>query len=197
MRRLSLLFSLLLAFAASGGFAQTIGDSEEMVVRNLGEPNMTREVGARKILMFADGTKVVLEGGVVVESSGGASGGRSRATPPEVGAGERSRVRPASTRSPEQPRRSSTREGRATRGPASPGALFFIVVGVLVVLVCNVFFIIAAFSESILWGLGVLFVPFVSIVFLVLYWDRVRKPFWVSLLVGLPMVFLGALIQAA
>ncbi|MBK8479377.1 MAG: hypothetical protein IPL39_24780 [Opitutaceae bacterium] len=195
MRRLPLLFITLLTFAGVG-FAQNIGDTEEAVVRDLGEPNLTREVGARKILMFSDGTKVVLEGGVVVEASGGSSGGSSRATPREVRAGEPSRVRPASTRSPEQPRRSSTREGRAGRGPASPGAILFVVLGVLVVLVCNVFYIIAAFSESILWGLGVLFVPFVSIVFLVLYWDRVRKPFWVSLLVGLPMVFLGGLIQA-
>lgn len=194
MRRLSLLFSLLLAFAASGGFAQTVGDSEEMVVRDLGEPNMRREVGERKIWMFADGTKVVLEGGVVVESSGGSSGQRTRAPAREVGSPEPSRTRTRSVANPEQPRRASTREGRAGRGPASPGAVFFIVVGVVVILVCDIFFIIAAFAESILWGLGVLFVPLVPIIFLVFYWDRVRKPFWVMMLVGVPMVFFGALL---
>lgn len=53
--------------------------------------------------------------------------------------------------------------------------------GCLLLLAGAVFFIIAAFREGILWGLGVLFVPFVSLIFLILAWPRARNSFYLQL----------------
>lgn len=37
--------------------------------------------------------------------------------------------------------------------------------------------LILAFQESVLWGLGSLFVPFVSLIFIIMHWERCRSPF--------------------
>lgn len=55
------------------------------------------------------------------------------------------------------------------------------IVGLVLLLVGGIAFIIAAFRESILWGLGVLFLPFVSLIFLVLNWSRAKQPFFLQL----------------
>jgi hypothetical protein len=68
--------------------------------------------------------------------------------------------------------------------------------GFLLVLLGAVFFVIAAFRESILWGLGVLFVPFVPLVFLILEWPSAKRPFFWQLW-GLALIFLGAFVLAA
>lgn len=57
-------------------------------------------------------------------------------------------------------------------------------------------FVIVAFRESVLWGLGVLFVPVVSLVFLVLEWRSARRPFYWQL-GGLALVMLGAFVMSA
>ncbi|MEO8702579.1 MAG: hypothetical protein ABI867_21220 [Kofleriaceae bacterium] len=64
--------------------------------------------------------------------------------------------------------------------------------GLLLMLVGGLFFIIAAFRESILWGLGVIFLPFVPLVFLVLNWQRAKGPFFMQLY-GLGFILLGVL----
>jgi hypothetical protein len=53
-------------------------------------------------------------------------------------------------------------------------------------------FIVVAFRESILWGLGVLFLPFVSLIFLVLHWGKAKNSFWLQMY-GLGFVLLGAI----
>jgi hypothetical protein len=68
------------------------------------------------------------------------------------------------------------------------GALFLLV-GLLMLLIGGVWFVIAAFQENILWGLGVvLCVPFVHLAFLILVWARARRPFYLELLGCLFMV---------
>jgi hypothetical protein len=62
--------------------------------------------------------------------------------------------------------------------------------GLILMLVGGLFFIISAFQESILWGLGVLFLPFVSLVFLVLAWPRAKGPFFLQLY-GIVIVLIG------
>jgi hypothetical protein len=64
--------------------------------------------------------------------------------------------------------------------------------GLLLMFLGGLFFIIAAFRESILWGLGVLFLPFVSLVFLILCWQRAKGPFFLQLY-GIGFVLLGIL----
>lgn len=69
-------------------------------------------------------------------------------------------------------------------------------VGLILALVGGIAFIIAAFRESLLWGLGVLFLPFVSLVFLILHWQSAKRPFFLQLwglaFAVLAVVLLGA-----
>jgi len=62
--------------------------------------------------------------------------------------------------------------------------------GLLLMLVGGLFFIIAAFRESLLWGLGVVFLPFVSLIFLILAWPRAKGPFFIQLY-GLLAILIG------
>jgi hypothetical protein len=57
-------------------------------------------------------------------------------------------------------------------------------IGVIGSLVGGVWFLIIAFQENILWGLGCLIVPLVSLVFLILHFDKVWQPFLVQLASG-------------
>lgn len=59
--------------------------------------------------------------------------------------------------------------------------LGLLVFACLVSLVGGVMMLVAAFRESALWGLAVMFIPFASFVFLFLHWDRAKTPFLVSL----------------
>jgi FtsH-binding integral membrane protein len=55
-------------------------------------------------------------------------------------------------------------------------------VGGLLIFVGLIWFLVRAFQQSILWGLGCMFVPFVGLFFLVIHWNRAGKPFMLSLL---------------
>jgi hypothetical protein len=50
-------------------------------------------------------------------------------------------------------------------------------VGALISLLSSLLFLVAAFNTNTLWGLGCIFVPFVSLLFLVLNWDVAKRPF--------------------
>lgn len=63
-------------------------------------------------------------------------------------------------------------------------------VGLLTILVGSVLFIISAFREGILWGLAVLFLPIVPLIFLIVHWHRAKGPFFIQLY-GLVAVLLG------
>lgn len=67
--------------------------------------------------------------------------------------------------------------------------------GMLVSVVSGIWFLIIAFSESILWGLGCMFIPFVGLIFLCLNFSDTWKPFVVNL-VGVAMAFAGFMIGA-
>lgn len=56
-------------------------------------------------------------------------------------------------------------------------------IGALIMLVGGVMVLIKAFQKSILWGLGSLCVPFVSIVFVILNWSepQVKKGFLIQI----------------
>ena len=43
--------------------------------------------------------------------------------------------------------------------------------------IAGVLILVKAFQTSVLWGLGYIFVPFVSLIFVVLYWQETKKPF--------------------
>lgn len=65
--------------------------------------------------------------------------------------------------------------------------------GLLIVVAGSIWFIATAFSESLLWGLGVLFLGPVHLIFLILHWDAAKKPFFLQLK-GLLVLFIGALL---
>lgn len=56
-------------------------------------------------------------------------------------------------------------------------------IGALIMLVGGVMVLIKAFQKSILWGLGSLCVPFVSLVFVILNWSepQVKKGFLIQI----------------
>lgn len=66
------------------------------------------------------------------------------------------------------------------------GSIFSLVAG-LVLAVASIWLLVEAFKVHILWGLGSIFVPFVSIVFVVMHWGKAKKPFLISLAAGVVM----------
>ncbi|MGA9521020.1 MAG: hypothetical protein WBV82_06125 [Myxococcaceae bacterium] len=56
-----------------------------------------------------------------------------------------------------------------------------VTLGYLVTLIGNVWLLVAAFRTSALWGVLCLCVPFASLVFIIKYWDRAARPFFVTL----------------
>jgi hypothetical protein len=67
-----------------------------------------------------------------------------------------------------------------------PTILF--VFGIIMSAIGGIWFLVVAFQESVLWGLGCMFVPFVSLIFLISHWSNAAKPFGVSLLGSVIMV---------
>lgn len=60
--------------------------------------------------------------------------------------------------------------------------LILMIIGTLIALVYSIQLLIMAFRESILWGLGYILVPFVSLIFLIMFWSETKSPFLKSLL---------------
>jgi hypothetical protein len=67
------------------------------------------------------------------------------------------------------------------------------VIGLVISLVGSVMVISRAFRESVLWGLGCIFVPFVYIIFVITHWEDSRKGFMTGL-AGTALFFLGVLV---
>jgi hypothetical protein len=68
--------------------------------------------------------------------------------------------------------------------------------GGLVILVGAIMLLVAAFSESVLWGLGSLFVPFVGLIFIIMHWDVSKRPVLVKL-AGMGVFGLGLVLVMA
>mgnify|MGYP003622674706 FL=1 len=74
--------------------------------------------------------------------------------------------------------------------------MLLIYLGFAIIIIGAIGFLIAAFRNSILWGLGCLLFYPVSIVFLILYWQEAKNPFFLQL-IGLGVVFLGSMTISA
>jgi hypothetical protein len=68
--------------------------------------------------------------------------------------------------------------------------------GMLLMLLGALFFVLSAFRESILWGLGVIFLPFVALIYLVLDWGNAKRPFFLWLY-GVGFVLAGVFLLSA
>lgn len=58
--------------------------------------------------------------------------------------------------------------------------ILLLVAGLIASLIGSVMFMIAAFRESVGWGLAVLFIPFASLFFMVKFWDEVKQSVAIS-----------------
>jgi hypothetical protein len=67
-----------------------------------------------------------------------------------------------------------------------------LITGIIVLLTGSIGFLIVAFRENILWGLGCMFLPFVSFIFLWLHWRSVSKLFFISMS-GITLLFLSTM----
>lgn len=74
--------------------------------------------------------------------------------------------------------------------------MLLIYLGFAIIIIGAIGFLIAAFRNSILWGLGCLLFSPISIVFLILYWPEAKNPFFLQL-IGLGLVFLGSMTLSA
>jgi len=63
-------------------------------------------------------------------------------------------------------------------------------IGGIIMLIYGVILLIEAFKESILWGLGYLFIPFCSLVFIIMHWEKCKKSF-LRLLLGVLIYAIG------
>jgi uncharacterized membrane protein HdeD (DUF308 family) len=72
--------------------------------------------------------------------------------------------------------------------------MILLVVGGIVMFVGGILLLVAAFKENVLWGLGCLLVPFVSLVFLIMHWDKAKKPFFIQL-IGLGITIAGVVLS--
>lgn len=70
-------------------------------------------------------------------------------------------------------------------------ALFtlILIASLIVMFVTSIWMLIEAFSESILWGLAYLFIPFAAIVFVFVHWERAKTPFLIGLAALVPYTF--------
>ena len=61
-------------------------------------------------------------------------------------------------------------------------AYLLIIVGGIIAFIGGIWLLVECFKVHILWGLGAIFVPFVSLVFIIMYWSVAKMPFLIGLL---------------
>ena len=70
--------------------------------------------------------------------------------------------------------------------------MILMAVGFIICFVGGIWCLVLAFKESVLWGLGYIFIPFVSLVFVFMHWDKTKKPFLITL-AGAVLAIVGIL----
>ncbi len=74
--------------------------------------------------------------------------------------------------------------------------IIILVIGVIITIVGGARFAIVAFEESAWWGLGVLFFPIVSPIFLILHFEDAWRPA-LNFVIGFALVLLSTLLRFA
>ena len=72
--------------------------------------------------------------------------------------------------------------------------IVFPIIGSITLAVGAVWLLIEAFRISFLWGIACIFIPLVSFIFAISYWDRAKKPFIVYL-TGLTILIISVSIS--
>lgn len=73
--------------------------------------------------------------------------------------------------------------------------LLIMAVGGITLFVGGIWMLIEQFKTSIIWGLGCIFIPFVSLIWLIMHWEQGAMPFFVSL-GGAVVLFAGAFLTS-
>jgi hypothetical protein len=71
-----------------------------------------------------------------------------------------------------------------------------IVIGFIIGLIFGIQLLIMAFRESIWWGLGYIFIPFVALIFVIVHWDEAKTPFLRGL-IAIPFYVLGMVLVSS
>ena len=66
--------------------------------------------------------------------------------------------------------------------------------GLVITMVGALWLVVLAFKQSVLWGLGSLFVPFVSLIFVVMHWGETKVPFLIEV-AGIVLLVTGAMMS--
>ena len=66
-----------------------------------------------------------------------------------------------------------------------------LIIGLIIFIIGGIGFLIAAFKNSLLWGLGCLILSPISIIFLILHWSDAKNPFFLQL-IGVAIMFIGS-----
>lgn len=74
--------------------------------------------------------------------------------------------------------------------------IILLVIGAVIGLVFGIQLLILAFRTSILWGLGYIFIPFVSLIFVIVHWNEAKTPF-LRCLLAIPFYVAGVLLMPA
>ena len=71
-------------------------------------------------------------------------------------------------------------------------SVFFLYLGIVILIIGWILFLIEAFKQSILWGLGCfLFAP-LCIIFLIFYWQEAKSSFFIQI-IGIALVFMSGM----
>ena len=72
--------------------------------------------------------------------------------------------------------------------------IVIILLGAVIAIIGGFLFLVAAFRESIWWGLACLFLPVVPLFFLIVHWPAAKKSFFIQL-VGFALIVIGVIIS--
>jgi hypothetical protein len=178
-------------------FAQTVGDSREKVINLLGNPSLSRTTDEKEIWIYTNGTRLTFENGVVTKVSEVAQstvivtptgGGATNAPDPVSPATPMSTARPVSTA---RPASAANPAYNAWANHANKSSKITLGMAVLIGAACNLLIIIAAFSDGVGWGVAVIFVPFVNLIYIITHWAKVKVPVLIQIFVAIPLLFLG------
>jgi len=60
-------------------------------------------------------------------------------------------------------------------------ATVLVLIGLLLCILGALTFLVATFRESVLWGIACLVLPFASLAFLIIHWQKAKDPFFMQL----------------
>ena len=73
---------------------------------------------------------------------------------------------------------------------------FLFIVGVLLAVVGGLWLLVVGFQTSILWGIGMLLLPIIGLIFVFLHWQQAKSPFLLQV-VGVVLIFAGGAADSA